>query len=81
METTKVKEEPCRQTEELVAKLDLVAEKKLLREYGKPKAAPAPQILYPRGLPTDSEEVNNLNHLVTQGGGAEWLQHSWTPQS
>lgn len=47
METTKVKEEPCRQTEELVAKLDLVAEKKLLREYGKPKAAPAPTDIIP----------------------------------
>ncbi|XP_069339784.1 bromodomain-containing protein 8 isoform X1 [Eulemur rufifrons] len=59
IEVAEGKGEPCRETEELSAKVDLlVAEKKPLGQNGKPeKVASAPSdICAAQGLPTESEE-------------------------
>lgn len=68
METTEIKEEPCKETEELLANVDpSAAEKKLLGEHGKLDVAPASSdICAVQGLPPESEEVSNdIDELVS----------------
>ncbi|XP_049729691.1 bromodomain-containing protein 8-like [Elephas maximus indicus] len=60
IETTEGEGEPCRETEELSAKVNtLVAEKKPVRENGKKEVTPAPSNIYVvQGPPTENEEGN-----------------------
>ncbi|KAL2778922.1 bromodomain-containing protein 8 isoform 2, partial [Daubentonia madagascariensis] len=67
--------EPCRETEELSAKVDLlVAEKKPLGENGKPEVASAPSdICAVQGLPTESEEGDSQQESKGEDEGEGYV--------
>lgn len=59
IEATEGDEEPCREPEELSAKVEPLVAEESLGEHGRPEVAPAPSdICAILGLPTENKEVS-----------------------